>query len=149
MSTLRPPGLRVALNFFLTPPGGALLSTWDVGTQCLIWRYDVHQRVPANLVDPEECGFPLWKKVFGIMPEVLCAKTTAHFFPVEGASLVCESQRGTHRHLCGLYSTGARLAIYGSYNNLIFHVSEYTDVSRYHQWIKKHMQIIWQQYQRG
>ena len=62
-----------------------------------------------------------------------------------GDPLKCKEQRGNgyrYTYLCGMVSWGVTTPSTCGHFPLVF-----TDVLRYQDWIHKHMQTIWQQYQ--
>lgn len=110
---------------------GAFLSHWGRGQQ-----YDTIQRVPATLVDQEECRF----KMNGLGPNVtdsmLCARVDSSYCTLGGDPLVCDRASSAERYLCGITSWG----VHCSHNSSLPDV--FTDVSKYHNWIADHMKQV-------
>ena len=61
-----------------------------------------------------------------------------------GDPLVCETHDGRgHQYLCGLVSWG----LANSSKRRPRPTEVFTDVSKFHDWIHKHMETVWQDYQ--
>lgn len=104
--------------------------------------YDTIQRIPANLVDRQNCNL-VWMNFRNITDNMLCGKVKEEYCLISGNGLVCENPIGIGRFLCGIASHGRNCAPQPPRGL----PGVYTDVSKYHQWITNHTQAIWEEYQ--
>ena len=136
------------LTLTLTPTGHANVSGWGSTKNGLGQMIRSNQLLSATVEfkDHENCTNQYKKINKAVTANMICAGGSGKD-SCEGDSggpLTCERQ-GTNgqqdqRYLCGIVSWGASCRVFTS------HPGVYTDVSKYHGWILKHMNTWWRHY---